>query len=201
MEKVKLSEKYENITIIGDLNINIDPENTDSDNLNAELRDSLLDAFPLAGLKQTVNNCTRQTKDGKPSLIYHSWINNINKHINTTTIDTDSDHDLVLTSLLTRGIIRNEEITKRRDLSKFNKESYLMDLMGRKWSSLYDLKDPTLIDTAITDNILEVLNLHAPIRTFKSGGNKSAGNKKLTKECLSRIRNRNMLRRIAKQTN
>ena len=47
-----------------------------------------------------------------------------------------------------------------------------LDLLGSKWSEIYDIKDPTLIESAITDIILSVLDKHAPITTFKTGGNK-----------------------------
>ena len=173
----------------------------DNDLLNSELKDSLLDVFPLAGLKQTVNNCTRQVKNQRPSLIYHSWTSNMTKHIKTCTIDTESDHDLVMTSLLTKGTVRNEETVIRRNFSKFSKEDFVMDLMGLKWSEIYDIKDPTLIDTAITDRIISVLDLHAPTQTYRSGGKKNVGNKKLSKDCLYRISNRNFLRRKARRTN
>ena len=41
-----------------------------------------------------------------------------------------------------------------------------MDLIGLKWSEIYDIKDPTLIDSAITDMILSVLDLHYNIKTY-----------------------------------
>merc|ERR1712240_552904 len=69
------------------------------------------------------------------------------------------------------------------------------------WSKFYNLKDPTLIDSFITDNILEVLNVHAPVQKYKSGGKKYNEGKKLSGECVERIRERNRLRRIAKRTN
>ena len=75
-----------------------------------------------------------------------------------------------------------------------------MDLMGLKWSELYDIKDTTLVDSFITDRILSVLDVQAPIVTFSSGGGKK-GNKNLSKECLFRIKERNKLRRKAKRWN
>ena len=65
---------------------------------------------------------------------------------------------------------------------------------------IYDIKDPTLIDYFITDRILSVLDVHAPILSFSSGGGKN-GNKNLSKECLFRIKNRNKLRRKARRSN
>ena len=77
----------------------------------------------------------------------------MNKHVKMTNMDTDSDHDLILSTVLVKGSVRNLEITKRRNFSNFNKDEYLLDLMGLKWSNIYNLKDPTLIDSAITENI------------------------------------------------
>ena len=73
LEKVRLTENYDNVTIIGDLNINLDPENNENSPLHSTLKDELLDVFPLASLKQTVRNCTRQVESQKPSLLDHSW--------------------------------------------------------------------------------------------------------------------------------
>ena len=78
------------------------------------------------------SSCTRQVKDQRASMIDQSWTNNMNKHVKTNNIDTDSDHDLILTTLLVKGSVRNVEIVKRRDYSKFNKDNYLLDLMGLK---------------------------------------------------------------------
>ena len=111
----------------------------------------------------------------------------MNKHVQTSNHDTDSDHDIIVTTLKTKGFVRNEETVVRRNFSQFNTEVYQMELLGLKWSNIYDIKDPTLIDSFITDNILSVLNLHAPIKIYKSGGNKHNGNKKYSKEYFSSL--------------
>ena len=43
--------------------------------------------------------------------------------------------------------------------------------------------------------------MHAPIKKTKSGGKRTNESKKLSGECLARIRERNRLRKIAKRTN
>merc|ERR1711873_381230 len=100
-----------------------------------------------------------------------------------------------------KGCVRNEETVVRRNFSKFNLELYQMQLLGIKWSKIYDIKDPTLIDSFITENILEILDVHAPIKTFKMGGGSFKGSKFLSKKCLERIRERKRLRRMARRTN
>ena len=125
----------------------------------------------------------------------------MNKRVKTCNVDTESYYGLILATLKIRGSVRNEEIITRRNFSKFNETAYLMDLMGLRWSEIYDIKDPTLNDSAITDRILSVLDIHAPVQTFRVGGRKNDGNKKLSKECLYRIRYRNKLRRQARRLN
>ena len=49
----------------------------------------------------------------------------------------------------------------------------MTDLLGLGWSHIYDLVDPTLIDSAITDNITSILDLHVPVRTFRTGSQKN----------------------------
>ena len=201
LDKVRQTEIFENVVIMGDLNINLDPDSTETSPLHNVLKEELLDTFPLAGLKQTVTKCTRQVKDQKPSLIDQSWLNNMNKHVKTSNHDTDSDHDIIVTTLKTKGFVSNEETVVRRNFSQFNAEVYQTELLGLRWSNIYDIKDPTLIDSFITENILSVLNLYAPIKIYKSGGSKYNGNKKYSKECIERIRERNRLRRLARRTN
>ena len=104
---------------------------------------------------------------------------------------------MVLTTLKIKGTVYNEEISKRRDNSRFNKTDYLTDLLGQRWSVVYDIVEPTLIDSAITEILTSVLDRHAPVKTFKGGGGSKKGKQQLSYECLKRIRNRNTLRRIA----
>ena len=96
LEKVCLTEKYDNITIMGDLNINLDSDNVDTDLLNSDLKNSLLDTFPLAGLKHTVTDCTRRVQNQRPSLIDQSWTSNMNKLMQTINVELVSDHNILL---------------------------------------------------------------------------------------------------------
>ena len=105
----------------------------------------------------------------------------MNKHVQTSSHDTDSDHDIIVTTLKTKGLVRNEETVMKRNFSKFNIEAYQTELLGLRWSNIYDIKDPTLIDSFITENILSILDAHAPIKIFKNGGSKLNENKKIIK--------------------
>ena len=48
-----------NVAVIGDFNINLDPDFTDLSTVMLKLKDRLLDMYPLTGLVQVVENCTR----------------------------------------------------------------------------------------------------------------------------------------------
>ena len=130
LEKVRQTERYENVVIMGDVNINLDPDSLETSPLQNDLKDDLLDTFPLSGFKQTVTKCTRQVKDQAPSLIDQSWVKNMNKHVQTTSHDTESDHDMIVTTLKIKGCVRNEETVVRRNFSKFNLEAYQTELLG-----------------------------------------------------------------------
>ena len=188
LEKVRQTERFENVIIIGDMNINLDPDSTDTSQLQNVLKDDLLDTFPLAGFKQMVNKCTRQVKDQAPSLLDHSWVKNMNKHVQTANYETESDHNMVVTTLKIKGIVRSMETKVKRNYTRFNLEDYKTDLLGMRWTKLYDIKDPTLIDTFITDTILQVLNEHAPLLKLKTGGKKYNEGNKLSERCLERIK-------------
>ena len=69
LAKVELTDKFDNVIIMGDFNVNIDPTNNDNDPVNIEMKDKLLDILPLAGLKQTVTKCSRQVNGQKASMI------------------------------------------------------------------------------------------------------------------------------------
>ena len=58
-----------NVAILGDFNVNLDPTSTDSSNVTLRLKDKLLNTFPLAGLVQMVEKCTRHCRGRKSSLI------------------------------------------------------------------------------------------------------------------------------------
>ena len=42
-----------------------------------------------------------------------------------------------------------------------------MDLFALKWSEVYNITNPTLIASYITDNLKTILDLHVPLRMKK----------------------------------
>ena len=116
----------------------------------------------------------------------------------TRNIDSDSDHDIILTTVLTKGNVSTKEATKRRNYHIFNAENYLTDLMGQKWTQDYNFTDPTLIEDKITELLLNVLDWYAPLK-YKPK-KKSHGGLKLSTECLELFKDRNTKKNLAKST-
>ena len=84
---------------------------------------------------------------------------------------------------------------------KFNGNEFLTNLLGLKWTHIYNIKNPILIDSAITENITSVLDIHAPVKSFRIGNYKNKTSKNISKECINQILNRNRLRRQARRSN
>ena len=75
LTKAENSANKGNSILIGDFNINLDPENNDDLNYNEEFKDKLLDTLPLAGYTQMVRRHTRHRQGNTSTLIDHSWTN------------------------------------------------------------------------------------------------------------------------------
>ena len=92
---------------MGDFNIDLNMDAVDG--MTVDMRNRLLDTLLLAGFSQLVNKSTRFCSNSIPSLLDHSWINNMTKHVQTTLIETDSDHDAILRIIKTnRNVLSNE---------------------------------------------------------------------------------------------
>ena len=71
-----------------------------------------------------------------------------------------------------------------------------MDLLGQKWSEVYQLSDVDDIALKILSLFLEILDKHIPRKfSTKKYGNKEV---KLSKTCIDSIKFRNSLRKKAK---
>ena len=93
--------------------------------------------------------------------------------------------------MLTKGNVSTKEATKKETITilmKKRKKDYLIDLKGQKWSQVYDLTDPTLIENKITELLLEVLEQYSPLK-YRPKKRKNTG-PKLSSKCLELIKDR-----------
>ena len=131
---------------------------------NAILKDKLLDVLPIEGFTQVVRNDTRHCSNMKSTLIDHIWIKNLSKLVQVKKYDTSSDHDMILSVMKQNGTVGTNCAIKTRDFRHFVKSDFIMELLGTNWSVIYDLCDPTLIASKITQFLCEPLNKMAPIK-------------------------------------
>ena len=154
---------------MGDFNINLWED--EGAIVNNELKDCLLDRFPLFGLTQTVRKTTRHCQGNISTLIDHSWVSNMKKFVQTRNIETISDHDLILTTIKTKGNVNTCEKTFSRKINMLDIEQYKMDLMAQKWSEIYNYSDVDIIAEKISKILTDTLDSHVPrkIKNKKSG--------------------------------
>lgn len=151
----------DNLIVLGDLNINML-------NLNCNATVQLLELLGTYNLSQLINEPTR--------------INNISSTLidviltNNTTLISDSgcldlhdltDHRLVFCNLNVKIANNGPTLLNFRDFKMFNYELFLGDLQLINWDLIYSFPDVNDKLHFLTSNILNLFNLHAPIRTIK----------------------------------
>ena len=123
----------------------------------------------------------------------------MNKLVHSRIINTDSDHELIMATVKTKGTVSHQYSTNSKIYKNFDKNNFLLDLIAQPWSNVYSFTDVKLITNEIMVLFLEILNKHAPcrLRNIKHKSN----NLELSKECLNLIEYRNKLKRRAKMNN
>ena len=96
-----------------------------------------------------------------PSIIDHSWSNNLTKHISTSIFNTDSDHEILLTIVNAKRRVHVAETTNGMDLSWFNGQDYVIDLLGQNSTSIYRHTGPNLILDDMINKLTSPLDTHA----------------------------------------
>ena len=144
--------------LLGDFNVNLNGEEENPGSNNNVLKDKLLDSLPIEGFTQNIKKNTRHCINAKSPLIDHIWIKNMSKLIQVRTMDFISDHDLILSVHKLNGNVFTKTSIKSRDFRKFVKEEFILELCGLNWSEIYDIEDPTIIATSITEKFCYPLN-------------------------------------------
>ena len=67
-------------------------------------------------------------------------------------IESDSDHDLIVVKLKIKGRVHNSENTYTIKYTNLNKNDFLNELYGLKWTNIYNEDEPTIIADMITNN-------------------------------------------------
>lgn len=196
MDLVDTVPENKNLLIIGDFNINLE-DLVNLQNRVQQLKDSLLDRFPLKGLTQTVRKVKRHLFSSISSLIDHSWLNNMQKFVQTRNIESPSDHDIILTTVKVKGNVNNSKVTVSRGFKYFNEDDLKLDLILQPWCNIYDDNNVNVIACRINEILVSVLDRHTPRkRKVRNRNNKSLT---LSKACLDITKQRNKIKREAKK--
>lgn len=152
-----ISPSFEDIFILGDININLF-------NLNNPL-DKCLDAY---GMSQILDEPTRIAKNTQ-TLIDPIYVSNLEVVTSHGTINADmiSDHRLVYCNINYPVVNKQKKIIKIRDFKHFNYNSFLNDLNDIPWNNmLYTQSIDQKVDF-LNKNIISLFDKHAPIKTIR----------------------------------
>ena len=71
---------------------------------------------------------------------------------------TESDHDLVMGLFKLTGSVGTNSSTRARDYRKVDLEMYKLELLGMKWTKVYESKDPSVVAAVIIELMINVLD-------------------------------------------
>ena len=142
--------------LMGDVNI-------DLFNLNNLLTDSM-NAYNMA---QIIDDATRVTHSTE-SLLDPIFVSSREEVSHSGTSDIHySDHKLVFCDLIVHVTKFRQKMVKIRDFKNFNLNNFLSDLLNISWHRFYYFTDIDEKVKFFTDNIINIFDYHAPLRTLR----------------------------------
>lgn len=183
------------IIVTGDMNIDLH-ENTQS-----TVKTEYLNLLHSHGLKQTIDKATRITPS-KCTLLDHMIVNHHIVDYFSEVHDLGfTDHQAIILSWRTKyeyAKQAHQHITFR-SFKKYDSGKFKADLQSKNWSDCLILDDPDEIWSKLKQSLIELWNIHAPMKTIRIKQNTS--NKPwINNEILKLIKKRNELSLKAKTT-
>ena len=190
----KVTNIYDNIMIIGDINVNVINKNS----YGYQEYESFLDTF---NLKNLINKTTCHTKTASSSL--DVLLTNRNRFcFHTIVLETGiSDvHCLIGTTIRATYKRAEPNIIQYRNYNKFDQNSFLYDL--RCFEEDENIDDPNILYENFLSFYQNTLEKHAPIKQkFIRGNDKGFADKALRKAWYKRSRLRNKFNKNKTQEN
>lgn len=155
-----ITSKYEHTIIMGDFNINfLKPDSSAVKFFNTHVME------PFA-LTQLVESPTRVTKDTTTliDLVLTGLPENV-KMIGVVDVPGISDHSLVYFSYAIKKPKYKPKMVTRRDLSKFEEETFTRDISTVDWRELYSTENPSEKAEHFESTFSTILDKHAPFKT------------------------------------
>lgn len=174
----KATSKYSNLIIAGDLNIDWFTQNK---SLNI-----FKDTIETFGLKSVIQEPTRVTETSKTLLDY--IITNIPDEMCSSRVIENfvSDHrgqELEIYSI-SSPIINNPLKEFRRNLSKINLNTFIIELLKIDWNELKHIKDTNEAWNHFCDEFYNCFNMVCPLKEYKIKPTQTTNKIKLSDLCL-----------------
>ena len=117
-----------------------------------------------SGYHQVIVGNTHTWPGARDSLIDHCWVNNPGKVISVINIaDASSDHNMVGIVFRIAGIESNSQSFKKRKWGKFDADNFNQKLNEINWDELYQLTDVNLAWDFLRSQLIDILEVVAPI--------------------------------------
>lgn len=151
-----ITPQYENVIILGDVNVDQCCENKISDCFNAY------------DYSQLINEPTRVTLNSQ-TIIDVIFVNNVSFVSNSGTINSDliSDHKMIFCELNFMSTKITPILATYRDFRYFSYADFLSDLNNIHWESILYIKDIDDKLDFLSQNILYLFDVHAPLTTSR----------------------------------
>lgn len=148
---------YDKIIVTGDVNINL-----------FNLCNPLSQCFNSYGFSQVVDEPTRITQHSA-TLLDPIFISDMELFCNSGTLNADiiSDHRLVFCNLNITVKRSKQKMYTFRDFKNFEHESFMTDLNITPWQNILYLNNIDEKVNFLTENIIRLFDIHAPIRTVR----------------------------------
>lgn len=150
---------YENIVCLGDFNINLL-------NLDTNLSTQFKNVYQTFNFVQLITEPTRITNT--TTALLDLILVNFENTCGAGVVDAQiSDHFLVHCTIMFNITEGPERIFKYRALKHINFENFQSDLESIPWNNIYHINNIDDKIGFVTDNILQLFNTHAPMKSIK----------------------------------
>jgi hypothetical protein len=192
------------VIVTGDMNINHLEWTRDDlppNNQTVKLKSLITELFSRIlphGVSQLVTSATRIRKNQPQSGLDHFYSNQPNKISPLQVINCGgSDHKLIGATRYANMIKRNVRYVTKRCYKHFIKEDFIFAVKQINWWQIYECNDTELALQILTENLTNILDIMAPIRTIQIRENYAPWLSLETKQIMT---DRDLAQKVAAET-
>ena len=168
-----LAESKE-VIVLGDLNLNFlewARDDLPPNNQTQKLKPLIAELFSRIlphGVSQLVKSATRIRVGQPESGLDHFYSNEPNKLSPVQVVTCGgSDHKLIGATRYSSKIKKSVRYVTKRCYKHFNREQFISEVRKINWWQIYECEDVELVLQILTDNLTNILDQMAPIRTIQ----------------------------------